>query len=435
MPAVALEEPKSTMMGHPGMLDEIQAVVAERQRANQFNSPVPVPQAPQIPQAPQMPPVAPRQIPANLLPQQGHAQIPATMVPQGTPPLQMQAPQQHPVMQQAIPGQLPGQIPGQSQSSPLAANFGMQDARFGDDARHAVPAVRPYRDSLTEKVTALPAPVAASDDEWDESLITILLVFGVLLVACFVAPWSIGSAKIPTMFAWTIFSAEGVPIIAKIFPALIVATGLAAIAVGSLRIQPGSRALIATCIGLAPIAFLLATSKPFEWRTALSNVGTILIIGGLFARCRHDESILPRIIVSLAAAMLLALYFIPIAGTIPAKGLLDALSASPGATKLLPIIGISAGALTLGILPLTVTLLAFLVWMPGCNRHLLAAIAILLLFIPLVSSLCTPLLGDNVVANLKSGLSSYLFVPLAKTAWIAMACYGVRGLLDHNLNR
>ncbi len=433
------------MMGHPGMLDEIQAVVAEKQRASQqFNRPVPGPATfPQVPQAPQMPQqVSPQQIPANLLPQQRQAQIPATMVPQGTPPLQMQAPQQHPVTQPPdlghIPGQPAGQQPGQpplSQSSPLASNFGMQDARFGDDARHAVSAVLPYRDSLTEKVTALPAPVTASDDDWNESLITILLVFGVLLVACFVAPWSIGSAKIPTVFAWTIFSVEGATTSAKLFPAIIVASGLAAIAIGSLRIQPSSRALVATCIGLAPIAFVVATSTPFEWRTVLSHVGTILIIGGLFARSRHDESVLPAIIVSIAAAMLLALYFIPIAGNIPAKGLLDALNASPGAAKLLPIIGISSGTMTLGVLPFTVTLLAFLVWMPGCNRHLLTTIAIVLLFMPLVSSLCTPLLGDNIVANLKSGLASYLFLPLAGTAWIGMASYGIRGLLDHNLKR
>lgn len=445
MAAVAApsDQPKSTMMGHPGMLEELQQELADKQRSDpsfddartvESNSPLearlaysanspPIGSAPVLPQAQQ--PIAPQQQQfAQQPPQQQFAQQPIAPTQQQSPP-----PQQHPVFQQGL-----GQ-PSPRGSSPLVGNFGMQDARFGDDAQQAVPAaVVPYRDSLTEKVAPLPAPEAKGGNDWDESLITILLVFGVLLIACFVAPWSIGSGKTPTVFAWSIFSTKDAPLGALIVTSMIALTGLGAIAVGSLRLSTTSRALLGFVIGLVPITAAVAFADTIAWRSIVSYIGTIFVVGALLLRTRYIETIVPRAIAGVAAIMLLALYFIPIGGQIPAMGLLDAISSNPGATKVLPIIGDSVGPLTLGILPFTVILLSFLVWLPGSNRGVLTTIAMVLLFAPFVAGLCQPLLGDNLVASLKSGLASYLFLPLAGTAWVAMASYGLRGLLDQKLS-
>jgi hypothetical protein len=258
-----------------------------------------------------------------------------------------------------------------------------------------------------------------------------MLVFGVLLIACFVAPWAVGGEK--TQFSWSIFSVDGAPWSMKLLPILLAATGVVSVILGALKLSVTSRAFSATAIGLAPILYFIVGSSPFAWQSAVGAVGTVMLISGLILRSRFPDAKMARVVATVGVLALVALYLIPSNGAMPIKGIFDQLSGLPGKAKLIPIIGGGMGGAS-GLIPLLLTVGGLVVWLKGPGKAGTNGLAWAMLFWSLIAAIAALLLGGAVIDALKAGLSTYLYLPLANVAWMSLACFGVAGVLGSQLN-
>ncbi len=342
------------------------------------------------------------------------------------------------------PGQNHGPNPGQNpyggdpqrQASPFGGvNLGIQNAQFGAQAHlpsYPRPGDESYREALTEQVMPLRAPGFDGQlGAWDEALTTQLLVFGVLLIACFVAPWSVSDNK--TSFAWSVFSIEGVPFTRLLVPILLPLTGVVAVLMGAIRISPSARALTAAAIGLSPMVVQVASTKPFHWQLPVGVVASLLLISGLIIRSRHTRHALGRILATLGLLALLAIYLVPDPEDMPVMSLLDAVADLPGKGKVLPIIGLPLTGLIAGLLPLFLSVLALLVWLPGPGRAGTQLLAWVHIFWGLVAAVAALAIAGDVVAALKANLSGAVYLPLAGVAWLTLASFGVAGVVANQI--
>jgi hypothetical protein len=283
----------------------------------------------------------------------------------------------------------------------------------------------------TELVAPLRPPYLASEtgrrvsspmEPWNESLKTLMLVFGVLLVACFVAPWQVQPGE--TTFAWTILGSE-VPAALKVVPILFVATGALSILLGALPLAPLARGFAAAGIGLAPIVYL-AVAPAFDWRTLLGLIGSVTLVSGLLVRSQYTGAMLGRLMATIGAICVLLPLLIPVGGAVPLVMSFKALGQGPAQAKV---------ATLVQIFPVVLAILSFLVWLPPPGRAGAHIVAWLLIVWPLVASIITWLIGGNIGATLKAGLDVILYSPLAGMAWAALTGYGVATVAGKQLEQ
>ena len=247
-------------------------------------------------------------------------------------------------------------------------------------------------------------------EPWAETLKTLMLVFGVLLVACFVAPWRVEPGH--TIFSWTILGAEG-PASGKVMPILFAVTGVLAVVLGALPLATQVRAFAAAGIGLAPTIYG-AVAPPFVWQELIMVIGTVTLVSGLLIRSQYTGAILGRLMATIGAVCVLLVLLIPEGGGDPP--LIGAFKAL-GTNHTVP-------ALIL-IVPAVLALVSLLVWLPGpghAGAHIIAWIWIVW---PLVASILGLIQGENIGAALKSSLDGFLYVPMAMMSWAALVGYGV----------
>ncbi len=259
-----------------------------------------------------------------------------------------------------------------------------------------------------------------------------MLVFGVLLVACFVAPWAVGGEK--TVFSWTQLGVEGIPWSQKLIPILMIATGIISVGLGALKLSITNRAFAATGIGLAPLLYQIVNQSTFVWQVAVGGVAGVVLVSGLVLRSRYPEAKIGRMLATIGALGVIALYLIPSHGAMPIKGLFTNLGDLPGKAKLIPIVGMGGAGIVAGLIPLLLTVAAFAVWMPAPGRAGSGALAWTILFWGLVASIVGLLVGPEVVASLKSGLSQVFYMPIAQAAWMSLACFGIAGVIGSQID-
>lgn len=277
-----------------------------------------------------------------------------------------------------------------------------------------------YDDGLTEEVKPLRPPGDYGDALlWDSNLSTQLLVFGVLLIACIVAPWQINGSQ--TAFSWSVLS-QDLPLSAKLMPIVIGLTGIAAAVAGALRLGPNPRCLAAAGIGTLGLGYLLFGVGEIEWRSMTGVVGEVLLVSGLFLRGRNTEAMSGRVLATLGTLMVLSLYFIPDHGSMAFTSQLEAVGDNAGAMRLMPIVQDN------GILRAILSAFGLLVWLPGTTRAATPFFAWSLLAWHVIAAIFVLVLQDNGLAALKSDLTQ-LFLPLASTAWLALCCFGSAGLI------
>lgn len=252
-------------------------------------------------------------------------------------------------------------------------------------------------------------------EPWVESIKTLLLVYGVLLVACFVAPWAVGEGQ--TTFSWTLLKAPGFA--AKLLPISIIATGLIGVLLGAIPMGTQPRGIIALLIGLGPLVALTTVPK-FEWRATVMVVGLVLLVTGLLLRSKYTQAMLGRALATVGVVIILAMYLIPEGGTLPLVGMFKALGSAPGKAKVAYIIGEFGGSLV----PLVITLACLLVWMPGPGTAGSGILAWTVIVWTIVASIVGLLVSGDIGANLKSGLAVVIYTPVALSAWLAFAGYG-----------
>lgn len=270
------------------------------------------------------------------------------------------------------------------------------------------------------------APMGAGlpHEPWTESIKTLLLVYGVLLVACFVAPWAVGEGQ--TTFSWTLLKAPGFA--AKLRPIAIIATGLIAVGLGAVPMSTMGRGVVALLIGLAPI-IALSTVPEFDWRGAVGAVGLIVLVAGLLVRSRYTGATLGRALATAGVVIVLAMYLIPESGVVPLVAMFKALGALPGKAKVAIIFGGFGG----GVLPLVIVLVCLLVWLPGPGAAGTGILAWTVIIWGIAASLVALLVGGNIGATLKASLDGVIYMPVAMSAWLAFAGYGAATVLGKSL--
>jgi len=281
----------------------------------------------------------------------------------------------------------------------------------------------------TELVAPLRPPYLASEsarrmsspaEPWNESLKTLMLVFGVLLVACFVAPWAVQPGE--TTFAWTWLSGE-LPISIKMVPILFLATGLLSVLLGALPLAALMRGFFAAGIGLAPIIYQTLVPA-FNWRELIGLVGGVVLISGLLVRSQYTDALIGRTLATVGAVLVLLPLLIPIGEAVPLVELFKLVGAGSAQAAVAGIVG---------LVPVVLAVLAFLVWLPPPGRAGAHILAWTLIMWPLVAAIVTWLLGENLGDALKANLSGILYAPLAAMAWTALTGYGTATVIGKQL--
>jgi len=287
-----------------------------------------------------------------------------------------------------------------------------------------------YNRPETDLVAPLRPPYPSHDgrrmaspmEPWSESLKTLMLVFGVLLVACFVAPWRVQPGE--TTFAWTILGSEG-PAAMKVVPVLFLATGVLAVVLGALPLAALARGFAAACIGLAPILYL-TVAPAFDWRQLLGVIGAVTLVAGLLVRSQYTGALIGRIIATIGAVCGLLPLLIPVGDVVPLVSLAQTIGDAPVEGKVAGIVA---------LVPAALAVLSFLVWLPAPGRAGAHILAWLLIVWPLVDAIVAWLVSGNLGATLKGSLNGVLYMPLAAMAWRALTGYGVATVAGKQLEQ
>src|SRR5690606_17595609 len=275
----------------------------------------------------------------------------------------------------------------------------------------------PNRHPETEPVRALRPPYIADrggvpGEPWAESLKTLMLVFGVLLVACFVAPWKVVPGQ--TVFSWTILGSEG-PASMKILPILLAATGVLAVVLGALPLATLPRGFAAAGIGLVPVVYG-AVSPPLVWQELLGVIGAVTLVAGLLIRSQYTGAILGRLLATVGALCMLLPLLVPEGGAVPLVEAFKGLGSNRTIAALLLIV------------PALLALVSLLVWLPPPGRAGAHVIAWIVIVWPLLAGVLMWInAGESagMGAALKSNLDGFLYIPMAGMAWGALVGYGV----------
>jgi len=248
-------------------------------------------------------------------------------------------------------------------------------------------------------------------EPWAETLKTLMLVFGVLLVACFVAPWKVEPGH--TIFSWTLLGTSGVPTSMKVLPILFAVTGVLAVVLGALPLATQVRAFAAAGIGLAPTIYR-AVDPPFVWQELVMVIGSVTLVSGLLIRSQYTGAMLGRIMTTIGAVCVLLTILIPEGGGDPPLiGAFKALGSNHTVPALLLIV------------PALLALVSMVVWLPSPGHVGAHIIAWVFIVWPLIASILMLLNGGGVGAALKANLDGVLYVPMAAMSWAALVGYGV----------
>jgi hypothetical protein len=281
-------------------------------------------------------------------------------------------------------------------------------------------------------------------EPWGYSIKTLLWVFGVLLIACVVAPWKVAGGT--TVFSWTGFKGGTFDGIA---PALTIGLGgIFAIALAATPMAVPTRGLLTGLLGFAGAqwlllyAFFTSLGAGFAFRPSLymllGIVGMLTLIPGLLVRAEYRAASLPRILVTIGVICFLIPYLIPQNDSLPLVALFKSIGATPGRGKVVAILNVVHFVL------LVATLIA---WLPAPSSAMANILAWILILWPILV-LAPPggaggggglvpllILGSGIGAALKGGLDSFFYVPITAAAWAALAGYGFATVYGKKLER
>lgn len=269
------------------------------------------------------------------------------------------------------------------------------------------------------------ARMTAPEEPWAESLTSIMLVFGILLVACFVLPWSLGEKM---AFSWDMIRSapDGK---AKLLPLLIGGTGLLSVVLALLPLTVSVRGVAAAFIGLVPLGLMNLFVDGFEWRGLLVVAALITLIPGLLVRSQYHGSLTARVMVTIGVSCALLPLLVPSNDQIPLIEMFKAIGSAPGKAKVTAV---------LRVVWLLIAVSALLAWLPppgSAGAHILAWMLIAQAFIdPLIRLfIMTP--PGALATTIKGGLFVVLWLPIVLTAWFALTGYGTASIVGKSLEQ
>lgn len=264
-------------------------------------------------------------------------------------------------------------------------------------------------------------------EPWKDSLRVMMFLWGGILLLAFVTPIAI---EPDLAFHWnTIIDAEGT---AKLLPLLIAATGLLSILLAMIPMSPPPRGLIAGLLGLAAfitpqLLALFAGEGDFgllQILTLVSIVGVVLLLPGLLIRNEYRESIAGRIMATLGALCIIALYVIPIGDTLGIVAVFDTIIDGEGTAKI-------GGILKL--LPIVIAVLSLLVWLPAPSTGLAKIWAWAFILLVVVELLTELIIKGNIGTAVKGSPYGALMSWAPESAYYVLIAYGFATIIGKKL--
>jgi hypothetical protein len=127
---------------------------------------------------------------------------------------------------------------------------------------------------------------------------------------------------------------------------------------GSIPLPAQGRAVAAAVLGVTPLVYAsLAINPEAEWQYIASAAGVFLIPTGLLLKSAVPSSMLARVLTTVGALAVLAVWLVPVHDKIPVQAALDVLDTKAKA-------GVKAGAVAPLLYPL-LAIVSLLVWLPA----------------------------------------------------------------------
>jgi len=285
----------------------------------------------------------------------------------------------------------------------------------------------------TEQVRPLQAPpylasqtaarMDAPIEPWAGSLKLLMIIFGLVLVACFAAPHAVSPKMI---FSWTGFGDQPTKI--KVANFLVVGVGFLGIVLGLLPLAVMARGLGAALLGLAPTVYgFVIKGKAPEWYEVVTLVGTLTLVSGLLIRSQYRSSMAGRIMTTIGAIAVLVVFLVPMKAYGDKMLLVAAFKAigdAPGKHKLEAIVA---------LLPFFLALVSLLVWLPAPSSAASLVFAWCWIVLPIVVSLTTMLVAGHIGDQLKGNLKGLFWAPAEAMALTTFVGYGIATMVGKNL--
>ncbi|WP_428269541.1 hypothetical protein [Haliangium sp.] len=266
--------------------------------------------------------------------------------------------------------------------------------------------------------------MGAPQEPWAETLGILMLVLGIVLIACFVVPWRIATNDVA--FSWTqIADAAGKH---KLSPLLIGVTGVLAVVLGLLPLRTLPRGLAAAAVGFTSAAIMTLVVAPWVWTNLLAVVAVGSLIPGLLLRSQYQGALLPRVLTTVGVLATMIPVLVPVGGEVALANHIEAIGGGAGVRMAL----VSVLMVAWDLAPL----FGLLVWLPAPGHAGAGLLAWLLIARPLLQSVVTVLLmphPNGLGTALQGGLHAIVLEPMAATVWLALIGYGIATLVGKQL--
>lgn len=269
------------------------------------------------------------------------------------------------------------------------------------------------------------ARAGAPREPFADGLRLVLIIFGALLIAAFVAPLTLHGK---TVFRWDVLSGEG-GAVAKFDQIYLAAAGVLALVFGAVSLANVPRGLLAAVLGLAPIALHfvldLKDAPKFRWQEVVEFAALLTLVPGLMLRSEYRSQMLPRLLVTIGAVCVLLPMLVPEGGADPkVKMIIDGIGKAEGKAKILAI---------LQLYPVVLAALALLCWLPAPSSGGAKIIAWMFIVGAVVATYTALLVMGHIGDVVKRSFSDTLFGGWVIAAWVAFIGYGLATVLGKNL--
>ncbi len=272
----------------------------------------------------------------------------------------------------------------------------------------------PYLASQT--AARMDAPI----EPWAGSLKILMMVFGFLLILCYVMPHRVTGE---TVFSWTNIGKQ--PNSVRIMTSMILGTGFLAAVAALLPLVTLGRGIGAAFLGLSPVVYgLVGRGKVAEWHEFVLILGILTLIPGLLVRAQYRSSIAGRLMTTIGVLCVLAVHLIPINDVVLIKGLFTQVGDAEGRFKI--------GAIV-NLLPFFLAIVSLLVWLPSTTSAGGTVLAWIWIMLTAVTLWTMWAIGSDPVEDLKAKMHVVLWLPIAMTAWNVFVGYGVATVVGKQL--
>jgi hypothetical protein len=281
----------------------------------------------------------------------------------------------------------------------------------------SAPAAPPYLASQTALRASRPV------EPFTDGLKLVLLSFGILLLGAFATPLQTD----PMAFHWNaIIDAPGV---AKLQGLMLVATGVIALVIALMPLAAIPRGAIAAGVGIFIIATpIIQAGAIGPWQELVKTIATIGLVGGLLVRHEYREAMLGRILTTIGAVAVLAIYLIPVGGGDPPLiGMFKALVDAPKAEMKI--------AAIIALVPAILAIVSLLCWLPAPSSAGAKPLAWTWIVYPAVAIVALGLIGSGgeVAGWIKHSPFGALMSWVPAAAAAAFTGYGVATIAGKSL--